>query len=161
MCLSAPEPSAVILSLNYCTQHIPVNLLKERNTAFRSRDRVLYNKARANLQRGIREAKSDYRRRIEDHLGSNKSRRVWQGVQHLTNCRANLGAAKGNILLAEELNLFFARFKVTPPETATPHLMAHSSLSFTVEEHEVRRTLWAINPRKAAGPDGVPGCLAC
>ena len=36
-----------------------------------------------------------------------------------------------------------------------PHPPAPSSLTLT--EHEVRRTLKAVNPRKAAGPDGVPG----
>ncbi|KAK3569479.1 hypothetical protein QTP86_031423 [Hemibagrus guttatus] len=47
--------------------------------------------------------------------------------------------------------------KVEPAETATPHLMALSNLTLTVEESEVRRTLRSINPRKATGPDGVPG----
>ncbi|KAK3567307.1 hypothetical protein QTP86_017622 [Hemibagrus guttatus] len=51
-------------------------LLRERNTAFRSGNRTLYSTARANLKRGIREAKSDYRGRIEDHLNSNNSRQV-------------------------------------------------------------------------------------
>nr|XP_024655500.1 LOW QUALITY PROTEIN: NACHT, LRR and PYD domains-containing protein 12 [Maylandia zebra] len=38
------------------------------------------------------------------------------------------------------------------------HHTAHSSSTIiTLEEHEVRRTLRAVNPRKAAGPDGVPG----
>ncbi|KAK3532681.1 hypothetical protein QTP86_027807 [Hemibagrus guttatus] len=37
------------------------------------------------------------------------------------------------------------------------HLMALSNLTLTVEESEVRRTLRSINPRKATGPDGVPG----
>ncbi|KAK3557096.1 hypothetical protein QTP70_024666 [Hemibagrus guttatus] len=32
-------------------------------------------------------------------------------------------------------------------------------LHLTVEEHEVRRTLRAVNPRKAAGPDGIAGCV--
>ncbi|KAK3563669.1 hypothetical protein QTP86_033513 [Hemibagrus guttatus] len=84
----------------------------------------------SNLKRDIREAKSDYRRRIEDHLNSNNSRQVWQGVQHLTNYRANLGAADGDAMLAEELNLFFVRGA---------------------------RQLCAINPRKVVGPDGIPG----
>ncbi|KAK3548145.1 hypothetical protein QTP70_004851 [Hemibagrus guttatus] len=35
--------------------------------------------------------------------------------------------------------------------------MVHSSFTLTAEEHEVRCTLWAINPRKAAGPNGIPG----
>ncbi|KAK3534759.1 hypothetical protein QTP86_024092 [Hemibagrus guttatus] len=68
-------------------------LLSERNTAFRSGNWAHYSTARANLKRGIREAKLDYRRRIENHLDSNNS----------------------------------------------------------------RHTLRSINPRKATGPDGVPG----
>ncbi|KAK0146537.1 hypothetical protein N1851_014143 [Merluccius polli] len=107
-------------------------LLKERITAFKSGDKALYSTARANLKRGIRKVKADYRRRIEDHLDSNDSRQVWQGVQHFTNYRANLGAADGDIALAEELNLFFARFEVTPPGTASPHPTVHSSLNLTL-----------------------------
>ncbi|KAJ8352952.1 hypothetical protein AAFF_G00132150 [Aldrovandia affinis] len=111
-------------------------LVKERNSAFRAGDRAHYSTARANLKRGIREAKADYRRKIEDHLDSNNSRQVWQGVQHITNYKTNLGAAEGDASLAEELNLFFARFEVEPPE-ATPHPTVHSSTTLTVEEHEV------------------------
>ncbi|KAJ8417785.1 hypothetical protein AAFF_G00226280 [Aldrovandia affinis] len=69
-------------------------LVKERNRAFRAGDRAHYSTARANLKRGIREAKADYRRKIEDHLDSNNSRQVWQGVQHITNYKTNLGAAE-------------------------------------------------------------------
>ncbi|KAK3567066.1 hypothetical protein QTP86_009261 [Hemibagrus guttatus] len=60
-------------------------------------------------------------------------------------------------MLVEELNLFFACFDVEPPETATVQPMVHSSSTLTVEEHEVRCTLRAVNPRKASGPDGIPG----
>uniref|UniRef100_A0A3B5Q3T5 Reverse transcriptase domain-containing protein n=1 Tax=Xiphophorus maculatus TaxID=8083 RepID=A0A3B5Q3T5_XIPMA len=102
-------------------------------------------------------AKSDYRRRIEGYLDSNNSRQVWQGIQHLTNYRTNLTAVEGDATLAEELNLFFARFEVKPTEAATLHQATHNTTPLVVEEHEVRRTLRAVNPRKAAGPDGVPG----
>ncbi|RXN18056.1 RNA-directed DNA polymerase from mobile element jockey-like protein [Labeo rohita] len=60
---------------------------------------------------------------------------MWQGVQHLTNYRTNIGAAEGDLALAEELNIFFARFEATAPETAQPH-QAHSSMILTFEEHE-------------------------
>lgn len=90
-------------------------LLKERNIAFRSGNRDHCTTARSNLKRGIREAKGDYRRRIEDHLESNTSRQVWQGIQQLTNYKINLGAAEGDLALAEELNIFFARFETTAP----------------------------------------------
>lgn len=35
----------------------------------------------------------------------------------------------------------------------------HSNFTLIVEEYEVRRTLWAINLKKAAGPDGVTRCV--
>ena len=109
------------------------------------------------MKRGIREAKPDYRRRIEDHLSRNNIRQVWQVVQHLISCRTNLRAAEGDPALAEKLNIFFARFKVTEPKTATLHHTAYSNVNLTIEEHEMRPTLRAANPRKMAGPDGIPG----
>ncbi|KAK3545702.1 hypothetical protein QTP70_011367 [Hemibagrus guttatus] len=120
-------------------------------------NRTLYSMARANLKNLTREAKSDYRRRIEDHLNSNNRWQVWQGVQHLTNYRANLRADGGDVVLAEELNLFFARFEVEPLEAATLQPMLHSSFTLTVEKCEVRCTLQAVNPGKATGPVGISG----
>ena len=53
-------------------------------------------KERKTLKRGIHKAKSDYRRRIVDHLDSNNSRQVWQGI---TNYRTNLESAEGDASL--------------------------------------------------------------
>lgn len=47
------------------------SLLKERNTAFKSGDEALYIKACANQKRSIHEAKSDYKKKIEEHMDSN------------------------------------------------------------------------------------------
>ncbi len=127
---------------------------------FRSGDWAQYSAERANLKRGIREAKAANRRKKEDHLSSNNTRQAWQGVQHITSYKSNnLSAAEVGASLAEELNLFFARFEVESPEVAASHPPAHSSHILMVEEHEVRRTLRAVNPRKAAGPNGVAGWL--
>lgn len=60
-------------------------LLRERNIAFRAGDAALNSTARSNPKRGIREAKADYKRKIEYCFKSNNSRQVWQGVQHITN----------------------------------------------------------------------------
>uniref|UniRef100_A0A669E0D3 Reverse transcriptase domain-containing protein n=1 Tax=Oreochromis niloticus TaxID=8128 RepID=A0A669E0D3_ORENI len=132
-------------------------LLKQRDAAFRSGDGVQYSAARSELKRGIREAKAAYKRRIEDHFSTNNSRQVWQGVQHLTNYKpCNTTLTEGNAELAEELNHFFARFEVKGPEAAAAKTSdSSSSPSLIVQEYEVRRTLRAVNPRKAAGPDGV------
>lgn len=59
--------------------------------------------------------------------------------------------------LAEELNHFFAHFEVVSLEEATLHPLVNSSHTLTVQEHELRCRLRAVNPRKAAGPDGIHG----
>ncbi|KAL6479062.1 hypothetical protein MHYP_G00124950 [Metynnis hypsauchen] len=133
-------------------------LLNERNAAFRSGDRALYSAARANLKRGIKEAKATYKRKIKDHFINNDPWQVWRGIQHLTYHKTRRGtAAKGDTSLAEELNCFFARYEVKAVETDTkPPPVSHNHI-LTVQEHEVRHVLRAVNPRKAAGPDGVIG----
>ena len=87
-------------------------LLRQRDSAFRSKDKDLYNIARANLNRGIKEAKAEYKGKIKDCFRSNDSRRVWQGVQHVTNFRLSADGDKPE--LVEELNSFYARFGVGP-----------------------------------------------
>ncbi|KAJ8383605.1 hypothetical protein AAFF_G00216780 [Aldrovandia affinis] len=98
------------------------SLLRIRDTTFRFGDGTQYSAAKANQKRG--------KKKIEDHFTSNNIRQVWQGVQHITSYRPS------NASLAEELNLFFARFEVKSPEAATSHPPALSSHILTVEEHE-------------------------
>lgn len=129
------------------------------NIMFRSGNIDHYTAARSNLKRCIIEVKGGYRRRIEDHLESNNNRQVWQGIQHLTNYKPNLGAAEGDLAQAEELNISFACFEAMVPEVLLEPQQqhaAHSSTTLTLEEQEVRRTLQPVNSRKAAGRDGVP-----
>lgn len=47
--------------------------------------------------------------------------------------------------------------KAEPPGVPSPQLTLQNSQTFSVQVQEVRRTLKAVNPRKAAGPDGVTG----
>lgn len=79
-------------------------LLKGCNTTFGRGDSA----ARADLRRGIRKAKSDYRRKMEDHLSNNIPRQVWQGLQQQTNFRGQTSTAThSSATLVEELNTFF------------------------------------------------------
>uniref|UniRef100_A0A669B6K4 Reverse transcriptase domain-containing protein n=1 Tax=Oreochromis niloticus TaxID=8128 RepID=A0A669B6K4_ORENI len=134
------------------------SLLKSRNTAFKSGDRAAYRAARADLSRGIRKAKAAYRRRIEDHFADNDPRKMWQGINHITNYRSNNQAtSRIDASLAEDLNRFFARFETTRPSAVTPLPPAPSTGTLTLREHQVRCVLRSVNPRKAAGPDGIHG----
>ncbi|XP_072771248.1 uncharacterized protein [Nerophis lumbriciformis] len=137
-------------------------LLRARDAAFRSGDRALYSVARADLKRGIKKAKADHRRCIESHLSSKNSREVWRGIHDITNFRGcNTTTADQSATLAEELNCFFARFETPQRHSSAPALPppppGSGATPLTVQEHSVRRVLLAVNPRKATGPDGVPG----
>uniref|UniRef100_A0AAV2LNG0 Reverse transcriptase n=1 Tax=Knipowitschia caucasica TaxID=637954 RepID=A0AAV2LNG0_KNICA len=146
-------------------------LLQARDAAIRSGDRALYSAAQADLEKEIKRAKKDHKR-TESHMSSNNHREMWRSIQNITNYRGCSATATGqSATLAEELNCFFARFDtalsapgLTSPSMgrcATPALLPplHRSDTppLTVQEHEVRRVLLAVNPRKATGPDGVPG----
>ena len=76
-----------------------------------------------------------------------------------TNFKPSGPSAIGDASTAEELNSFFARFEreAAPEDITSPPPSTHSSQNLTLQEHEVRRTLRAVDPRKATGPDGVPG----
>lgn len=158
-------------------------LLRARDAAFRSGDRALYSRTRADLKEGISAAKADHRRRIEEQLTS--PRQLWQGIQAITNYRGcAVSAGDSDAALVEELNSFFARFEAQaqhtakpphgpspqlplqlPPPPSTPPqpplqptaITGTPPLTLKVEPEDVRRVLRAVNPRKATGPDGVPG----
>ncbi|KAI2659609.1 putative RNA-directed DNA polymerase from transposon BS [Labeo rohita] len=142
-------------------------LLKAHDAAFRSGDRALYRAARADLKKGIKKAKTDHKRRLESHLSSNNTREVWQGIRDIINYRdCHVTTGDPSAPLAEELNSFFARFeKEQQQHSSAPALLplqpppssGSCTTPLTVTEQDVRRVLLAVNPRKAAGPDGVPG----
>ncbi|XP_028311351.1 uncharacterized protein LOC114468574 [Gouania willdenowi] len=107
------------------------------------------------------EAKVSYKNKIEGYLTDNNPPQMWRGIQALTNYKGNPPptSSSRSSTLTEELNSFFARFETTtthlqslpPPGSSTPPL--------SLQEHEVRKNLRAVNPRKAAGPDGIPGAV--
>ncbi|KAI4872705.1 hypothetical protein NFI96_006629, partial [Prochilodus magdalenae] len=63
-------------------------LLKARDSAFKEGDKAALRKARAKLSRGIREAKRAHGQSIHSHFrDSGDTRRMWQGIQAITNYR--------------------------------------------------------------------------
>lgn len=133
-------------------------LLKARDAAFRSGDAEGYSSSRANLKRGIRTAKLNHKRRIEEHFHNNSDpRRMWQGIKSLADYQKVNTPPPDNDTLPDELNHFYARFdrdnktpaiKVAPPPNEQPLSLSTSA---------VQDALSKVNERKAAGPDGIPG----
>ncbi|KAK0152118.1 hypothetical protein N1851_006483 [Merluccius polli] len=80
-------------------------LLKAHDIAFRSGDRRAYSSSRANLKRGITEAKHNHKLRIEEHfMNDSDPRRMWQGIQAITDCKtAHITPQSSDASLPEEL----------------------------------------------------------
>lgn len=88
-------------------------LLKARDAAFRSGDAQAYSSSRADLKRGIREAKHSHKLRIEEHFKNNSDpRRMWQGIQAITDYKpTNTTPTSNDASFLNELNSFYARFE--------------------------------------------------
>lgn len=69
--------------------------IKNRSIAFKTGDIMEYKYARYELQKSIRAAKRAYAQRLENCYRENNSRRMWQGIQSVTNYRK---AANKNVI---------------------------------------------------------------
>ena len=133
-------------------------LLKARNIAFRSGDERAYSLSRAHLKKGIRKAKHCYKLRIEEHFNNSDPRRMWQGIQAITDYKPTTPSLPSNdVSFLNELNNFYARFDRDNQETATKAVPAADHQPLTLPASDVFTTLSRINARKAAGPDGIQG----
>ncbi len=89
---------------------------------------------------------------------------MWQGINNITGLKGNKPATV-NIAasLPDELNTFYARFEAdntahtesAPAPAAAAEEVSPLSLSVV----DVTRSFKRVKIRKAAGPDGIPGCV--
>ena len=94
-------------------------LLKARNESFKlmksdsAAHQEKYREACSALRKGIKAAKWDYKERVEEHFQAKDASRVWRGMQAITGYKARGPSTPSNSAasLAEELNLFYARFE--------------------------------------------------
>nr|XP_049577365.1 uncharacterized protein LOC125969398 [Syngnathus scovelli] len=135
-----------------------LRLLRARDKAFRAGDEADLRTARADLSRGIKEAKKAFSCKVSTHFKDSKdARSLWRGIQTITDYKPAPRSCEGDVRLLNDLNRFFARFdaqnstcplKTTPPPHEQPLRLSADG---------VRRALAAIDTRKAAGPDNIPG----
>ena len=83
---------------------------------------------------------------------------MWQGLQSITDYKKKTSPVTyPNVLLPDKLNNFFACFEdntVPPTVPIQCHATKTCGLSFTAAN--MSKTFKRVNPRKAAGPDGIP-----
>ncbi|XP_036413617.1 uncharacterized protein LOC118798303 [Colossoma macropomum] len=137
------------------------SMLHACHAAFLSGNTGDYKRSRYDLRRSIREAKRQYRLKLVGYYTTTDSRCMWQGLQHITNYQqTSRVVTTSHTTLPDELNEFYARFETLNPGRLRDIMTKESTqnTSLTVTSVDVRRTLQRINPRRAAGPDNIPGC---
>ncbi|KAI5088080.1 gastrula zinc finger protein XlCGF28.1-like [Silurus meridionalis] len=133
-------------------------LLKQRDSAFRSGDKAPLKTTRAKLSRAIREAKRAHVKKIHDHFQDiGDTRRMWQGIQAITNYKTSPPACDHDASLPDALNDFYARFEVQNNVKLRKTIPSPTDQVLCLTTAEVRKTLCRVNPRKSAGPDNIPG----
>ena len=82
--LCIPQKSVKVFGNDkpWFTKNLKIKL-KQKEEAFKSGDRALYKKAKYGVEKAIRGAKTDYRRKLEGQFLSNDTRSVWQGPSAL------------------------------------------------------------------------------
>ena len=99
----------------WITKDIKV-IVNEKKRAFRDGNRDEVRRVQGVLKLNIREAKDNYRRKLENKLRQNNMRDVWSGMRTITRFQktGSIGL-EGRVDWANELNLFFNRFDNLAP----------------------------------------------
>lgn len=103
----------------------------------------------------ITAAKKHYRERLDGFYTTADPKRMWQGLQHITDDRTTTSTISPNNSLPDNLNTFYTFFKTSSYNTDTGALPP--SPSPTISSDQLHKALKKINPYKAAGPDNIPG----
>ncbi|KAK3558854.1 hypothetical protein QTP86_030445, partial [Hemibagrus guttatus] len=121
-------------------------------------DKEALKTARAKLSRAIKEAKRTHAQRIHGHFqDSRDSRRMWQGIQAITNYKTTPSACDSDASLPDARNDFYARFEAQNNVAARKTIPPPNDQVLCLSTADVKRTLCRVNPRKSAGPDNIPG----
>lgn len=96
-----------------------------RHSAFQSVDKEQQSVSRANLRRGVKEAKRDYKSKAENHLVDNNLR-VYSASQ-MTGMGNWLEEANADASLVGALNHSLTRGREVPPCSHTPTAPQHPS----------------------------------
>ncbi|KAK1802655.1 hypothetical protein P4O66_004298 [Electrophorus voltai] len=96
--------------------------------------------------------------RIHGHFkDTGDTRRMWEGIQAITNYRKTPPSCDSDAILPDALNDFYARFEAQNNVAAEKSIPPQNDQVLCLTAADVRHTLRGVNPWKAAGPDNIPG----
>ena len=111
-----------------------------------------YKQCSYSLRKAIKQAKSQYRDKVESQFNGSDTRCMWQGLQSITDYKKKTSTVTDtDVLLPDKLNNFFARFE---DNTLPLPLPATTTCRLSYTTAKVSKTF------KAASPDCIPShCL--
>jgi hypothetical protein len=110
-----------------------------------------YKQCSYSLHKAIKQAKRHYRDKVEKQFNGSDTRCMGQELWTVTDNKGKTShVTDTSVLLPDKLNTFFTSF-----EDNTRPTTKDCGLSFSVAD--VSKTFKHVNPRKAAGPDVLPG----
>ncbi len=103
--------------------------------------------------------KWSYAQKINDHFtDSRDTRSLWQAIQNITDYKPPPQAFDAeNTSLPDALDHFYSRFETQNYIYAQKLLTPPNDQALCLSPAAVRKTISKINPRKAVGPDNIPG----
>jgi hypothetical protein len=130
--------------------------LKGRAAAFKERDSDLeaYKKSRYALRRTIKQAKHQYRTKIESYYTGIDASWMWKGLQNITDYKGKHSRElPSDTSLPDELNNFYARFEESNTEACMRASAVPDDCVISLSVANVSKTFKQVNLHKAAVPD--------
>ena len=132
-----------------------VRSLTAEDAAFRAGDMTALHSARSALSEGIKAAKGTNAEKIQGHLSdTGNNRRMWQGVQALTDYKFRQGVNDDDASLPSSLSNFLARFEAPNLTTRGRAVPSPPSIgpALTINAADTCRALTRVNPQ-----NNIPG----
>ncbi|XP_073668918.1 uncharacterized protein [Paramisgurnus dabryanus] len=103
------------------------DLLNEKKRAFKEGDHMKLRSVQGELKRKLKEAKEEYKKKVEQKLQENNMKEVWQGMKIITGCKKKSGVVEGDEVRANQLNQFYNRFDCpSPAAMSCPTNISHA-----------------------------------
>ncbi|KAK3528439.1 hypothetical protein QTP86_034541, partial [Hemibagrus guttatus] len=94
---------------------------------------------------------------ISKSITTCSNQKPWMTAKSITKYRPAPPACDSDASLADALNSFYARFEAQNDVTSRKTIPPPEDQVLCLTTADVRKTLCRVNPRKAAGPDNIPG----
>ena len=117
-----------------------------------------YKKSRYALRRTIKQAKRQYRFKIESYYTVSDDRRMWQGLKTITDYKWKpRRELPSDASLPDVLNAFYARIEASNIEACTRAPAVLDDCVITLSVADVSKIFKQVNIHKAVGLDGFTG----